>query len=105
MGRCFRLIACAALAIRRQAEQELHLRKAPEGEMPDLEHRPPEQLHELPRHDDLPAELPAEPLDAAGEVDIAADDREVQPVARTDVAVGNRAVVERKSGDEGRGTI
>src|ERR1700719_3034549 len=47
----------------RQAEKELHLRDSSQRKMPDLEHRLLQVGHEFARHDELLAELAAQPLD------------------------------------------
>ena len=43
-------------------------------------------------------ELAAQPLDAAGQVDVGPDHGEIEPVARADIAVGHRAVMQRDAG-------
>jgi hypothetical protein len=37
----------------------------------------------------LLAELAAEPLDPAREIDVTADDREIESIARADIAIGD----------------
>src|SRR5438094_7587981 len=46
----------------------------------------------------MAVELAAQPLDAAGKVYIGADHREIEPVAGTDIAVRNGAVMQRDAG-------
>src|ERR1700719_2414616 len=84
----------------RQAEKELHLRDSSQRKMPDLEHRLLQAGHEFTRHDELLVELAAEPLDPAREIDVTADDREIESIARADIAIGNRAVMQREARGE-----
>jgi hypothetical protein len=48
--------------------------------VPDLGHRAVEAIDEILRPDYLPIEFAVEALDAACEVDVGADRREVEPV-------------------------
>src|SRR5579862_6317218 len=66
--------------------------------MPELPYRLVEPLGKRLRHDQRAVELAAEMLDPAGQVHIGADDREIEPVAGADIAVGDRAVMQREPG-------
>src|SRR5580704_8380059 len=72
----------------RQAEKELHPRDSSQRKMPDLEHRLLQAGHEFARHDELLVKLAAEPLDPAREIDVTADDREIESIGRADIAIG-----------------
>jgi hypothetical protein len=89
----------------RQAEKELHLRDSSQRKMPDLEHRLLQADHEFARHDQLLVELAAEPLDPAREIDVTTDDREIESIARADIAIGDRAVMQCEARDEMRRAI
>ena len=84
----------------RQAEEELHLWDSSQRKMPDLEHRLPQVGHEFARHDELLADFAAQPLDPAREIDVTADDREIESIARADIAIGDRAVMQCEARDE-----
>src|SRR5205823_2180951 len=43
----------------------------------------------------MAVELAAEPLDAAGQIDVGTDHGEIEPVVGADIAVGNRSVMQR----------
>src|SRR3984893_11185249 len=84
----------------RQAEKELHLRDSSQRKMHDLEHRLLQAGPEFARHDELLVKLAAEPLDPAREIDVTADDREIESIARADIAIGYRAVKQRQARGE-----
>ena len=73
--------------------------------MPDLPYRAVELLGESLRHDQRAVELAVELLDAARQVDVGADHREVEPVAGPDIAVGHGAVMQRQTGLQHRPAI
>src|SRR5260370_36859579 len=90
----------ALTLLRRQLEQALHLGEAAQLVMPDLPYRAAERLGKRLRHDQRAVELAAGMLDAAGQVHIRADHREVEPVAGADIAAGHRALTQRRTGPQ-----
>src|ERR1700733_10715702 len=82
----------------RQLEKALHLGEPAHLEMADLPHRSMQRVGEGLRHDQRAVELAAQPFDPARQIDVWADHGEVQAVARTDIAVADRAVMQ---GDPG----
>jgi len=68
--------------------------------MPDLKQRLLQAGHEFARHDEVLVELAAESLDPAREIDVPADDREIEPIAQAGIAIGDRAIMEREARGE-----
>jgi hypothetical protein len=53
---------------------------------------------EIARHDQRPPEFAAQPFDPAGHIDVAADDREIEPVGGSNIAIGDGAVMKGEPG-------
>ena len=85
--------------------RSLLVRKAAQVEMPDRKGRIVQQVGKIRGHDQLPSDQTADPFDAAGQVDVRADYREVQPVSRADVSVRNLPVVQGYTGTQSEDAI